>query len=188
MPQARGPEIPEKLWLPWRQEGPFLVRDQHLVTRDEDQLALSPVPVGRQLRGLCKLTLEELADVVPPAVHALARSVARQLVEGRPLRLVVRDELRAGRSQPEVADGVMALCRAGLIIVFLRNPRRASPQWELRHAELTNWGRAVLLSLDAVHLPGTGRLVPVSRHAGAGTSGNGRSDPQAPARGAGGRR
>lgn len=164
MAQPKGPEIPDKVWLPWVQDGPYLVRDQHLVTRDEDQLCLSPVPIGRQVRGLAKLTLDELQYVLSARLYAAARHLARQLVEGRPLRLILRDERRAGRSEEESFEAVMALCRAGLVQVFLRNRRRACPQWELRHAELSNWGKAVLISLDAVTLPGTGRLVPVPKH------------------------
>ncbi|WP_324669705.1 hypothetical protein [Geochorda subterranea] len=175
MPSPKGPDFPDKIWLSWRQDGAYLVRDQHLVTRDDELVALSTVPIGRQMRGLCKLTLEELSAVVPPPVHTMARRVARSLVEGRPLRLVARDEQRAGHGPQEVLDGALALCRAGLVVVFLRNPRRASPQWELRHAELTNWGRAVLVSLDAVHLTGAGRLVPVSRQAVAVPAINGRA-------------
>ncbi|HEY8425917.1 MAG TPA: hypothetical protein VIK73_07895 [Limnochordales bacterium] len=175
MPSSKGPEFPDKIWLSWRQEGPYLVRDQHLVTRDDDLLALSKVPIGRQVRGLCKLTLDELSAVVPPPVYALATRMARSLVEGRPLRLVARDEQRAGHSPQEVLEGALALCRAGLVVVFLRNPRRASPQWELRHAELTNWGRAILVSLDAVHLTGAGRLAPVPRQAVAVPATNGRA-------------
>ena len=165
MAQPKGPEIPDKVWLPWVREGPYLVRDQHLVAKDEDQLCLSPVPIGRQVRGLTKLTMDELEHVLAPQLYSTARHVARQLVEGRPVRLILRDERRAGRSEAECFDAVMALCRAGLVLVFLRNRRRASPQWELRHAELSNWGRAVLISLDAVMLPGTGRFVPVSKDA-----------------------
>lgn len=175
MAQPKGPEIPDKVWLPWVQEGPYLVRDQHLVAKDEDQLCLSPVPIGRQVRGLAKLTLEELQYVLEPRLYAAARQVSRQLVEGRPLRLILRDERRAGRSEAEAFEAVMALCRAGLVLVFLRNRRRACPQWELRHAELSNWGRAVLISLDAVTLPGTGRFVPVPRGAGSGPARNGQA-------------
>lgn len=178
--RPRGPEIPDKVWLDWVPQGPYLVRDQHLVAKDDDQLCLSPVPIGRQVRGLAKATLEELRHALDPDLHGAARHIARQLVEGRPLRLILRDERRAGRSEARVFDAVMALCRAGLVLVFLRNRRRFSHQWELRHAELSNWGKAVLVSLDAVTLPGAGRLVPVPRANRAALTGNGKAHAAAP--------
>ncbi|MEW6045540.1 MAG: hypothetical protein AB1609_03540 [Bacillota bacterium] len=165
MPQARGVDLSDKVWLPWVQEGPYLARRQHLVAKDEDQVSLSPVPVGQQLRGLAKLTLDELRRLLPPAAHAAAQRLARQLVEGRPLRLILRDERRAGRREQDVLDALMALCRAGLVQVYCRNRRRAAPEWEVRHAELSNWGKAALISVEAVTLPGTPRPVPPGHHA-----------------------
>lgn len=171
-------ELPDKVWLPWQQEGPFLARYQHLVARDEDQVSLCPVPIGQQLRSLVKLTLGELQTVVDPPVFEAARQVASRLVEGRPYRLLVRDLQAQGRSPEQVEQGLMALCRAGLVTVFFRNRRRSVRLWEVRHAQLTNWGRAVLIALDAVYAPGP-RPAGASRREGAGARAGGPS-PGAP--------
>ncbi|WP_324715747.1 hypothetical protein U7230_10240 [Carboxydochorda subterranea] len=147
-------EVPDKVWLPWVREGPYLVRRQHLVARDEGLVSVCPVPVGQQIRGLCKATLEELADALSRDVWETARKLARTLVEGRPYRLIERDHQRARRDLATLHEALMALCRAGLVQVYCRNRRRAETRWEVRHVDLTNWGRAVLIALEAVPIPG----------------------------------
>lgn len=154
---GRNMDLADKVWLLWVQEGPYLVRHQHLVAKDEGQAALSPLPIGCQLRGLAKATLDELRKILPAEVHEAAKSLARDLVAGRPFRLVERDNRRAHRSEDVLRRALMALCAAGLVTVFCRNRRRASVSWEIRHVELTNWGRAALISLDAVPLYAGGR-------------------------------
>lgn len=147
---ARPDELPDKVWLPWAQHGPYLVRRQHLVAREPDGPCLCPVPIGQQLRGLAKATLEELRGALSAATFELARQLGAQLAEGRPYRLILRDALRSGRTPQAVEEALMALCRAGLVTVFFRNRRRSESRWEVRHVQLTNWGRAVLISIDAV--------------------------------------
>ncbi|HEY8486287.1 MAG TPA: hypothetical protein VIL11_02730 [Limnochordales bacterium] len=146
-------EIPEKVWLPWVQEGPYLVRHQHLVARDEAEVSLCPVPLGRQVRGLAKATLEQMRAGLAPEVYQLAREVAGRLVQARPWRLLQRELVGKGHSAEQVLEALMALCRAGLVVVFFRNRRRFEAQWEARHVELTNWGKALLISIEAVPVP-----------------------------------
>lgn len=154
---SRSGEIPEKVWLPWVQEGPYLVRHQHLVARDEGEVSLCPVPLGRQVRGLAKATLQELRASIPPDQLELANQIAQRLAQGRPWRLVAREFQGRGHAPEKVLDALMALCRAGLVVVFFRNRRRCEAQWEARHVELTNWGKALLISIEAVTVP-IGRL------------------------------
>lgn len=146
-------ELPEKVWLPWVQEGPYLVRHQHLVARDEGEPSLCPVPIGRQVRGLAKATLEELRAGIRENLVDLVRQMAERLAQGRPYRLILREMQAHGRDPREVEEALMALCRAGLVVVFFRNRWRCQVQWEPRHAELTNWGKALLISIEAVSLP-----------------------------------
>ena len=146
-------ELPEKVWLPWFQEGPYLVRHQHLVARDEGEPALCPVPIGRQVRGLAKATLQELRAGIREGLFDLVRQVADRLAQGRPYRLILREMQAHGRDPREVEEALMALCRAGLVVVFFRNRWRCDVRWEPRHAELTNWGKALLISIEAVSLP-----------------------------------
>ena len=146
-------ELPEKVWLPWFREGPYLVRHQHLVARDPEEPALCPVPIGRQMRGLPKATLQELRASLRQGLFEVVQQLADRLAKGRPYRLAVRELQEQGRDPAEVEEALMALCRGGLVVVFFRNRNRAGVRWEARHTELTNWGRALLISLDAVSLP-----------------------------------